>query len=133
MNDVALIRRSYQTNLSHMFRGFPHNDAFSRCYNGELYYLLLKTSPSLRSKSSCSRHCLLEVNSTPPSRYRLNDLPRMTSQRVVKRRSSASTNSSWLRPAAAWCTSLLRNRISQPLRAWVFIHSVCFTMDEERV
>jgi hypothetical protein len=115
-----------------MLRGFPHSDAFSGCYNGTLYYLLLKTSPSLRSKSSCSRHCLLEVKNTPPSWFRLNDLPRMTSQRVVKRRSSASTNSSWLRPAAR-CMSLLRNWISQPLRAWVYIHSVCFTMDEERV
>jgi hypothetical protein len=115
-----------------MLRGFPHSDAFSRCYNGALYYLLLKTSPSLRSKSSCSRHCLLDVNNTPPSWFRLNDLPRMTSQRVVKLRSSASTNCSWLRPAAH-CTSLLRNRISQPVRAWVFIHSVCFTTDEERV
>jgi hypothetical protein len=97
-----------------------------------LYYPLLKTSPTLRSKSSCSRHCLLDVNNTPPSWFRLNDLPRMTSQRIVKRRSSASTNCSWLQPAA-WCTSLLRNRISQPVRAWVFIHSVCFTTDEERV
>ena len=115
-----------------MLRGFPHSDAFSRCNNGALYYLLLKTSPSLRSKSSCSLHCLLDVNNIPPSWFRLNDLPRMTSHRVVKRRSSASPNCSWLLPAA-WRTSLLRNRFSQPVRAWVFIHSVCFTTDEEWV
>jgi hypothetical protein len=84
-----------------MLKGFPNSDAFSSCHNGALHYLLFKTSPSLRSKSSSSRHCLLEVNNTPPSRFRLNDLTRMTSQRVVKRRPSASSNCSWLRMASS--------------------------------
>jgi hypothetical protein len=47
-----------------MLRQFPHTDEFSRRHNGQLHDPLFSTSSPLRSKSSSSRRCLLDVSYT---------------------------------------------------------------------